>query len=131
MLRVLFLLLLLLLLRQVFTSSQSQICLSVKFGSVHFFNPGTKQVICSKMIRLNIPQIKQWTNPNFTDKQIWLWDEVKTWHRSSSSRSRSSTLNILCTDYPNNRTSSCQVNTIEARNLKCHMQLKNYHNKLS
>ena len=24
-------------------------------------------------------QIKQWTNPNLTAKQIWLWDEVKTW----------------------------------------------------
>ena len=33
---------------------------------------------------------------NGGDKQIWLWDEVKTW-RSSSSRS-SSTPNILCTD---------------------------------
>ena len=42
-------------------------------------------------------QIKQWTNPNLTDKQIWLWDEVKTWRsrRSSSRRSSSSTLNIL------------------------------------
>ena len=44
---------------------------------------------------LSHPQIKQSTNPNLTAKQIWLWDEVKTW-RSSRRRSRSSsTLNIL------------------------------------
>ena len=37
--------------------------------------------------------LEQDTNPNLTAKQIWLWDEVKTWHRSrSSSSSRSSTL---------------------------------------
>ena len=63
--------------------SQSHICLAVRFGSHPYIN-------------LHI-QIKQWTNPNLTDKQIWLWDEVKTW-RSSRRRSRSSTLNILCTD---------------------------------
>ena len=40
---------------------------------------------------------KNWTNPNLTNKQIWLWDEVKLWHSRSSS-SRNSALNILCTD---------------------------------
>ena len=38
-------------------------------------------------------EIKQWTNPNLKDKQIWLWEEVKIWYRSR--RSSSATLNII------------------------------------
>ena len=65
-------------------------------------SPWYHQVLYHDYSSAGALQIKQSTSANLTARQIWLWDEVKTWHSSSSSsRSSSSTLNILCTDsYP-------------------------------